>query len=91
MKAHINLPSKVKKQIAEYVQKEEMVATRKIIKLFCVALNEDFAFGKVRLSQLIKKVMGLIEESKTDEIFWGHIDRYVIEQIGMPFEEEKEF
>lgn len=31
----------------------------------------------------------LIQESEKDEIFWEHLDRVVVDEIGMNFEREK--
>ena len=30
----------------------------------------------------------LLEKEKTDEIFWEHLDRYVIDYLGIPFERD---
>ena len=63
-------------------------ATMRIFKLMCVVLNEMDGYGKVRLSQRIAEVEKLCQEGSKDEVFWYHIDKVVIDQIGMGFDRE---
>lgn len=92
MKARLPLNSKMKKRLVNELHKEADKRnednTRRLFKLFCVVLNSVFGFGKFRLTKLIMEVAKLIEQSKTDEIFWYHIDKKVIDQIGMQFDRE---
>lgn len=91
MKARMKLNNKIQKKIKEEVRAEYdrqgQDLTRRHIKLMCVALNEQFGFGKNRLMKLIQAYGDLGEERKEDEVFWSHIDRY-IEQIGLDFPKE---
>ena len=75
-------------EIQKELEKQRDENVRRIFKLFCVALNQKYGFGKIRSTRLITKVAELIEQSKTDEIFWHHIDKKVIDQIGMQFDRE---
>ena len=91
MKARVPINRKQQDRIREEVAKEykrqgeEM--SRRIFKLFCVALNDKFGFGEVRLKKLIDAVNELGKERDEDEVFWSHIDRY-LKKINMQFEEE---
>jgi hypothetical protein len=80
-----------KAAVNEYVQQELRVqqvgSTRRVFKLFCVALNEQYGFGKKRLSNVLGRVTAVCEEKKNDPVFWTHVDR-VIEQIGLEFQKE---
>lgn len=91
MKARTKLNNKIQKQIKEEVKAEYdrqgQDLSRRHIKLFCVALNEEFGFGKDRLLRLVQKYGDLSAERKDDEIFWSHIDRY-LERIGLDFPKE---
>jgi hypothetical protein len=91
MKARIGIDKKTKQKISQEVKAEYgrqgRELSRRHIKLFCVALNEEFGFGKKRLLRLIQRYGDLGAERKEDEIFWSHIDRY-IEQIGLDFPRE---
>ena len=91
MKARATLDRKTKERInlevkAEF-DRQGQELSRRHIKLFCVALNEEFGFGKDRLLRLIQKYGDLGAERKDDEIFWSHIDRH-LEQIGLDFPKE---
>ena len=93
MKARIVLTdrvtSKQKQAVKEYNRLEQKNIMRRYFKLLCYVLNENFGFGKSRLL----KVIGQIEEASRlhndDEEFWYHLDKRVIEQIGLQFEKEK--
>ena len=91
MKARMTLDKKTKERInlevkAEY-DKQGQDLSRRHIKLMCVALNEQFGFGKERLLKLVQAYGDLSEERKEDEVFWSHIDR-CLEQIGLDFPKE---
>ena len=91
MKARTKLNNKIQKQIKEEVKAEYdrqgQDLSRRHIKLICVALNENFGFGKERLLKLVQAYGDLGAERKDDEIFWYHIDRK-LEQIGLDFPQE---
>lgn len=98
MKARIPPKSVVSKGIRKAVQqyakeqvdKEEQSGTRRILKLVCVALHQKFGFGKTRISDLVLEVNNLALESDNDEIFWNHVDRVVIDEMGVDFKKENE-
>lgn len=95
MKCNIPLNRKMRNQIdvhakqrvAEHYEKQGEEITRRIFKLFCVALHDEFGFGLQRLSKLLQAVSKLIEKSKTDEVFWFHTDRD-LKAIGLDFPPE---
>lgn len=95
MKARIkpiySVNKKQKQAVKEYIQKEMQVqqvgSTRRVFKLFCVALHDEYGFGKSRLSNLLEKINIVCEEKKNDPVFWTHMDR-VIKQIGLDFPKE---
>lgn len=92
MKARLPISNKMKSQVRQEVAKEYerqgQDATRRIFKLFCIALNEKYGFGKQRLLSILQEVECLSVESQQDEVFWTHIDRVVIDQMGIEFERE---
>lgn len=61
--------------------------TRRTMKAFCVALNQEFGFGKSRLIRLILKVVEISKEREHDEVFWSHIDIYC-KHLGLDFPDE---
>lgn len=61
--------------------------TRRILKIACIALSEQFGFGAERCGKFLSEVTTLSNEHQTDEVFWIHADQR-IEQMGLPFEKE---
>ena len=96
MKARIpptNQQKKVLQQQAKIVIQEEMEKqrddfTRRFFKLMFYALNEKYHFGTKRLNDLMCEVTELLKESDTDCIFWEHIDRRIIDRLGLKFERD---
>jgi hypothetical protein len=91
MKARIGIDKKTKQKISQEVKAEYdrqgQELSRRHIKLFCIALNENFGFGKDRLIKLVQAYGDLGAERQDDEIFWTHIDRK-LEQMGLDFPKE---
>lgn len=92
MKARIPAKSKLtkkQKQVAEeYVNNCENDVIRKFTKLACVTLSEEFGFGKSRMEKFILKFQE--KATRKDEIYWWHVDKLLIDQIGIEFEREGE-
>lgn len=96
MKARI--PVKLKKEVMaeinrladrEYQKvkdKEINDLTRRIFKTIVFALYKDFGFGRDRCVKALKSMTKIIEHSDTDEVFWEHIDRVVIDKLKLEFE-----
>lgn len=82
--AHQQLQNEYKK----VAQQERDNVTRRIFKVLCVALHQEFGFGKGRLAKTIGTMTELLEQSRDDEVFWEHIDREVIDYLGIPFERD---
>lgn len=97
MKARVPLKSKLDKRIQkdmialadEAFTKQQFGYTRRIYKAFCYSLNRDFGFGKQRLSFLLKSVNDIINEVDTDDCFWEHLDKVVIDEMKLEFEREE--
>ena len=96
MRAHIPLTGKMKKdalaEIKIEVAKERDKVTQQIVrqtlKLVLVELYDEFSFGSVRLNRVMKGVQDLTTKANEDEIFWEHIDRQLIDQLGLEFERD---
>ena len=97
MKARMPLRNKLTKRTQEdmialaeqELNKKQFGFTRRLFKAFCYCLNRDFGFGKVRLEKLIDSVNKLMNEVLTDECFWEHLDRVIIDELGIEFEREE--
>lgn len=92
MKARLPMNKKEKDKIKQEVEKEYEkqgnAAMRRIFKLMCAVLNEEKGYGKIRCSQIIGRIGELSEKHRSDEVFWTHIDKVVIDQMGMEFDRE---
>ena len=76
-----------RQNVAEWLKKNEQALTRRVLKIVCVSLNEEFGHGAQRLSRLVKSVNKTTDEWHDNPCFWTMIDRR-LEQIGIPFEKE---
>lgn len=66
--------------------KEIADATRRIFKTMIFALYQDFGFGRDRCAKALRSMTEIIEHSDTDEVFWEHIDRVVIDKLKLEFD-----
>jgi hypothetical protein len=60
--------------------------TRRIFKTIVFALHKDFGFGRDRCAKALKSMTEIIEHSDTDEVFWEHIDRVIIDKLKLEFD-----
>ena len=60
--------------------------TRRIFKTIVFALHKDFGFGRDRCAKALKSMTEIVEHSDTDEVFWEHIDRVVIDKLKLEFD-----
>ncbi|MGI6096470.1 MAG: hypothetical protein ACOYBL_13885 [Lachnospiraceae bacterium] len=90
MKARIPAKHKItnaqKEFIKEFMESREEETTRRMLKLVCAGLNQEFGFGKERLQRFLNQ----LDLMSLDEIVWWHVDKLVIDQIGLNFEREKD-
>lgn len=73
----------------EAMEKQSQQQMRRFFKLMCATLNRRRGFGKGRCMDIVQEIATLAAEHATDEEFWYHLDRVVIDEIGMEFEREK--
>lgn len=69
-------------------EKEEQFTidlTRRILKTLCRVLYTEFGWGRIRLIRLINAFTKCMDDSDTDEVYWEHTDRIVIDQLGLDF------
>ena len=75
-----------KQAVRDYVDQHQKDVTRRLLKLACATLHLEFGFGKDRLGRFLMKMNGLMG----DELLWWHVDKLLIDQIGLEFEREGE-
>lgn len=72
----------------EVEQKKENDITRRVLKTIIYALNTEYGYGIKRISRLFNSFTKMLENSNNDEVYWEHIDRVVVEKLGLPFERD---
>lgn len=75
-----------KKAVRDYVDQHQKDVARRLLKLACVTLHLEFGFGKDRLGRFLMKMNGLMG----DDLLWWHVDKLLIDQIGLEFDREGE-
>jgi hypothetical protein len=92
MKARMPINNKVKSRVRQEVaneyERQGQASARRMFKLMCAVYNELYGHGKVRCMRAIAKISELSDKHKYDEVFWTHVDRVVIDQMGLEFERE---
>lgn len=96
MKARIPLTANQQKRIHDEMLREyQKVAeverndiTRRVCKTMIYILNRYFGFGLKRCAKVFNAFAEHIANSSGDEVYWEHIDRVVIDQMGLPFERD---
>ena len=74
----------------DYIKQENRNCIRRTFKLMAVSLNEKYGFGKKRLLNLFNGCGAEANARRNqDPIFWAHIDKKVIDELGLEFEKEK--
>ena len=77
------------KKAWEKVEEEKTIdITRRVLKTIIYTLNTEYGYGVKRISRLFNSVTKMLEESSKDEGYWEHIDRVVVDKLGLPFERD---
>lgn len=72
----------------EMEQEKENDLTRRILKTFIFVMHEKYGYGVKRLADLVGDFTLKLEEAKTDEVYWEHIDQVVIDELKLPFKRD---
>ena len=77
------------KKAWEKVEEEKTIdITRRVLKTIIYNLNTEYGYGIKRISRLFNSFTKMLENSNNDEVYWEHIDRVVVEKLGLPFERD---
>ena len=77
------------KKAWEKVEEEKTIdITRRVLKTIIYTLNTEYGYGIKRISRLFNSFTKMLENSNNDEVYWEHIDRVVVEKLGLPFERD---
>lgn len=77
------------KKAWEKVEEEKTIdITRRVLKAIIYKLNTEYGYGIKRITRLFNSFTKMLEESSKDEVYWEHIDRVVVDKLGLPFERD---
>ena len=77
------------KKAWEKVEEEKTIdITRRVLKTIIYKLNTEYGYGIKRITRLFNSFTKMLEESSKDEVYWEHIDRVVVDKLGLPFERD---
>ena len=97
MKAHVRrVDAATEKEIKrladkyakEYLAEHKNGFMRRVLKAVYYTLNREYGFGKTRIQRLDAALWELMNEAQTDEAFFEHIDRVVIDKLGVDLKRE---
>ena len=77
----------IRETVAEELRRQEQDNIRRIFKLLCASLHEEYGFGKVRCMRIIDRINKTAAAHEKDEVYWHHIDT-LMEQLGIDFAKE---
>lgn len=68
----------------EQIRKEERIYTlRRFLKVLCYRYHDKKGYGKKRCTDLVVDFMKFFDENEDTEYMWEHIDRVVMDQLGL--------
>lgn len=67
-------------------KKKTKTSHAEYLKQCCMPCIKDFGFGRDRCAKALKSMTEIVEHSDTDEVFWEHIDRVVIDKLKLEFD-----
>lgn len=92
MKAIIKLPKCYHKDANEYVKtelrKQQLTLVTRTMKMVSVILHSEFGFGKDRLTRIWKSIIAFTEIMEDDPVRWYHIDKELIDEVGLDISRE---
>lgn len=96
MKARIPLSREQRRRLeqeavpvcAKEIERQRDDLTRRLFKLMLYSLHDEFGFGEKRAKKALAAMTNLSLKSDTDEVFWEHIDRVVIDHLKIDFKRD---
>ena len=92
MKSHIPVSKTVRREINrltdESLKYHKEGFMRRVLKVVYYCLNREYGFGKSRIRRLDELMWRTMQEAQEDEAFFEHIDRVVIDELGVELKRE---
>lgn len=77
----------IRQGVADEFRRQGESNIRRVFKLLCASLNDEYGFGKIRCMRIINRINKTAKEHENDEVYWYHIDQKM-KQMGIEFEDE---
>lgn len=77
----------IRDAVEQETRRQEQGNVRRIFKLLCASLHEEYGFGKVRCMRILDRINKTAAEHDHDEVYWHHVDT-LMEQMGLAFVRE---
>lgn len=81
------MQQRIRASVKEEFERQSNEMTRRLFKMACVTLHQEYGFGKDRLNRFIDALEKIATEREQDEVFWAHVDRYC-KVLGLEFANE---
>ena len=82
------LPKEQRVAIRRACQNEIKNHNRRMLKLACIALHEEYGVGRERLYKLVERIAEISNSRMDDPVYWQHIDKLLIEILNMEWDAE---
>lgn len=82
------LPKEQRVAIRRACQNEIKNHNRRMLKLACIALHEEYGFGRERLYKLVEKIAEISNSRMDDPVYWQHNDKFLTETLKMAWDIE---
>lgn len=82
------LPKEQRTAIRRACKDEMKNQNRRLLKFVCIALHEQYGFGRERLYRLIEKISELSTSRVDDPVYWQHNDKFLTETLKMAWDIE---
>lgn len=82
------LPKEQRAAIRRACQNEIKNHNRRMLKLVCIALHEEYGFGRERLYKLVEKIAEISNSRMDDPVYWQHNDKFLTEALKMAWDIE---
>ena len=82
------LPKEQRTAIRRACKDEMKNQNRRLLKLVCIALHEEYGFGRERLYKLVEKIAEISNSRMDHPVYWQHNDKFLTETLKMAWDIE---
>lgn len=75
------MPKEQRTAIRRACKDEMKNQNRRLLKPVCIALHEQYGFGRERLCRLVETIAELSNSRTDDPVYWQHNDKFLTETL----------